>query len=84
MLLPQVMCPDDLYDALVTTWNEHPQYADLCEIVLDGDGSTSDDDAVEGDEPDQDSTLMDTFYRCTQSTWKRIHLTLFYSEETPA
>ena len=55
----QVECPDDLYDALATTWNDHPQYADLCQIVLDAETSEEEENV----DVDQDSTLMNTFYR---------------------
>lgn len=55
-------CPDDLYDALVTTWDAHPQYADVCNIVLD-EGEDEEGGQLEEEEDHQDATLMHTFYR---------------------
>lgn len=60
---PQVECPDELYDALVQTWDQNPQYVDVCDIIIN-DGGDEEDEDEEGDDDDaQDPTLLHTFYR---------------------
>lgn len=54
--MKQVECPDELYDALVTTWDGNCQYRDVCEIIVCGEEEGEEEDA-------QDATLMNTFYR---------------------
>lgn len=58
-------CPDDLYNALVSTWDQNPQYVDVCDIIvnnLDEDEGEAEQDDDDGD--GQDPTLVHTFYRC--------------------
>lgn len=64
--LLQVECPDELYDALVQTWDQNPQYVDVCDIIINdgGDEEEDDDDGDDDDDDTQDPTLLHTFYRC--------------------
>lgn len=62
----QVECPDDLYDALVTAWDNHPQYEDVCDIIVDADDEDGEEEEGEGEgegDDHQDATLLHTFYR---------------------
>lgn len=62
--VPQVECPDDLYNALVTTWDTHPQYDDVCNIIVDaGDKDEEDEEEEEEGGGQDDATLLHTFYR---------------------
>lgn len=57
-------CPDDLYNALVSTWDQNPQYVDLCDIIvnnLDDEGGEVGEE--QDDEDSQDPTFVHTFYR---------------------
>lgn len=60
-------CPDELYDALVSTWDQNPQYVDICDIIVDSiDGEDEEGGEEQGSEDgddDQDPTLVHTFYR---------------------
>lgn len=60
----KVECPNELYNALVSTWDQNPQYVDVCDIIVNDLGDDEEDDQEELDEEDrQDPTLVHTFYR---------------------
>lgn len=60
-------CPDDLYDALVSTWDQNPQYADVCDIIVNNLADEAEGGEEQDDEDDdQDPTLVHTFYRCEE------------------
>ncbi|CAN0087413.1 unnamed protein product, partial [Ectocarpus fasciculatus] len=65
-IMEEVECPDELYDALVQTWDQNPQYVDVCDIIIN-DGDDDEDEDEEQDDYDdddaQDPTLLHTFYR---------------------
>ena len=57
-------CPDDLYDALVTAWDNHLRYDDVCDIIVHADDEEEEGEEEEGvDDDRQDATLIHTFYR---------------------
>ena len=64
-------CPDDLYDAVVTAWDNHPMYDDVCDIIVGADDDDEEEEeegggreeAEDGDDDRQDATLLHTFYR---------------------
>lgn len=59
----QVECPDELYDALVSTWDHNPQYVDVCDIIVNDLADDEDELEEEEEEDRQDPTLVHTFYR---------------------
>ncbi|CAM9880328.1 unnamed protein product, partial [Laminaria digitata] len=68
-IMEEVECPDDLYNALVTVWDNHPRYDDVCDIIVDAvdddeeeeEGGGGEEEGVDDDR--QDATLLHTFYR---------------------
>ncbi|CBN78046.2 conserved unknown protein (Partial), partial [Ectocarpus siliculosus] len=62
-IMEEVECPDELYDALVQTWDQNPQYVDVCDIIINDGSDEEEDDDVGDDDDTQDPTLLHTFYR---------------------
>eukprot|EP00903_Cladosiphon_okamuranus_P011726 g11026.t3 len=66
-IMEEVECPDDLYNALVSTWDQNPQYVDVCDIIVNNLGEDEDEEVQDDDDDDdnggQDPTLVHTFYR---------------------